>query len=301
MDAFGNDWYKTCMNTPRSIPAFSLFGESGEFPDVIHCETISARAGLHDWAISPHRHPQIAQVFVIEDGRATVTVDGAETHLTGDEVLFIPAQIVHGFTFSPETEGRVISIPQPVLNAAAPSGSPLARALGRVLSGRCTEQVRALADQIETAFAAPVTFREPVLSGLAQALLGAVAGLLAEPADTADNAIRARLQRLDELIARHAGDGWGPCDYATALSITTGHLGRLCRAGAGCGAGDYIEAATMAEARRLLAFTRIPVAEVGYRLGFQDPSYFSRRFRRATGKAPSAYRDGFGPQAAGTA
>ena len=46
----------------------------------------------------------------------------------------------------------------------------------------------------------------------------------------------------------------------------------------------------MGEASRLLAFTRLPMSEIGYRLGFDDPSHFSKRFRAARGLAPSAYR-----------
>ena len=46
----------------------------------------------------------------------------------------------------------------------------------------------------------------------------------------------------------------------------------------------------MEEACRLLAFTALPVSQVGYRLGYGDPSYFTRRFTRLQGQTPSAYR-----------
>lgn len=78
-----------------------------------------------------------------------------------------------------------------------------------------------------------------------------------------------------------------------ACCCTPGHLNRLCQAALGTSASRHIEALTMTEARRLLAFTRLTVAEVGYRLGFADPSYFSRRFRAETGESPSAYRARF--------
>ncbi|WP_207101751.1 helix-turn-helix transcriptional regulator, partial [Paracoccus shandongensis] len=61
----------------------------------------------------------------------------------------------------------------------------------------------------------------------------------------------------------------------------------------GQGATRHIETVLMTEARRLLAFTRLPIAEIGHRLGFDDPPYFSRRFRVATGQSPSEYRGRF--------
>ena len=47
----------------------------------------------------------------------------------------------------------------------------------------------------------------------------------------------------------------------------------------------------MAESRRLLADTDVPVAEVARRVGIADPGYFSRLFRRTHGTSPRVWRD----------
>ncbi|QUJ77250.1 helix-turn-helix transcriptional regulator [Sulfitobacter albidus] len=44
------------------------------------------------------------------------------------------------------------------------------------------------------------------------------------------------------------------------------------------------------EAKRLLEYTRLGVAEIAHRSGFRDPSFFSRSFRSAFGLSPKAYR-----------
>ena len=46
----------------------------------------------------------------------------------------------------------------------------------------------------------------------------------------------------------------------------------------------------MLEARRLLAYTPMAVAQVAQQLGFDDPAYFSKCFARQVGSTPSAYR-----------
>ena len=44
------------------------------------------------------------------------------------------------------------------------------------------------------------------------------------------------------------------------------------------------------EAQRELLFTQIPVQEIGFRLGFADPAYFSRFFLTRTGLSPRQWR-----------
>ena len=46
----------------------------------------------------------------------------------------------------------------------------------------------------------------------------------------------------------------------------------------------------MREAARLLAYTRMTAQAIAYQLGYQDPSYFNRRFRKVMGLSPGAYR-----------
>src|SRR5262245_60315780 len=48
--------YNSNMQDDRTIDVYNLFGEAGDLPDVVHCETIPSRSVLHDWKLAPHRH-----------------------------------------------------------------------------------------------------------------------------------------------------------------------------------------------------------------------------------------------------
>ena len=74
------------------------------------------------------------------------------------------------------------------------------------------------------------------------------------------------------------------------MGVTSDHLSRTCRQIAGCSALDLLHERVLLEARRLLAYTPMPVAEVGAQLGYQDPAYFSKFFARSVGESPSDYR-----------
>lgn len=54
--------------------------------------------------------------------------------------------------------------------------------------------------------------------------------------------------------------------------------------------GRYKNMLQMQHASRLLVETRLPISEIGRRCGFQDPLYFSRRFREETGVSARTYR-----------
>lgn len=48
----------------------------------------------------------------------------------------------------------------------------------------------------------------------------------------------------------------------------------------------------MTEACKLLQSTDLPIYQVAQRLGYGDPYYFSRQFRKAVGVSPRTYRKG---------
>jgi AraC-like DNA-binding protein len=78
--------------------------------------------------------------------------------------------------------------------------------------------------------------------------------------------------------------------YAGKLSITQGHLNDLCRKCLGVGAKQFIQNRIMTEAKKLICFTDSSITEVASHLGFEDPSYFVRKFRKITGQTPLDYR-----------
>lgn len=275
------------------IPAFSLYGENKPFPDVVHCEGFAARAPIYGWQIAPHRHGQMAQIFVLRSGQAQASVDGQTHLLTAGMVLFVPEHCVHGFVFQPGTEGAVFSFPLAVLRSIAPQTADLTAALAQPISGVMDAPMADVARHLQALTASQGAFRAAALIGLAHGFLAMIAQLRDVAQAGALRPVPARMARFDALIAQHMADGWSPCDYARALAITTGQLSRICRAATGTSASAYLEQKLMVEACRMLAFTLFPVSEIGYRLGYSDPSYFSKRFRALRQLTPSAYRAQF--------
>jgi AraC-like DNA-binding protein len=98
------------------------------------------------------------------------------------------------------------------------------------------------------------------------------------------------ISRFRQLIERDFRTTRNVGDYARQLGVTPGHLNALCRKHVGRTAGKMIQGRVIAEARRLLVHTDYDVGRIGNHLGFADPPYFSRVFKRATDFSPLAFR-----------
>lgn len=83
---------------------------------------------------------------------------------------------------------------------------------------------------------------------------------------------------------------WGVEDYARQLGVSRERLGFAVRKATGLSPQAYIHRELLSEARDLLLNSSLQVAEIAFRLGFQDPGYFNRFFTRNEGTSPGRFR-----------
>jgi AraC family transcriptional regulator, transcriptional activator of pobA len=76
---------------------------------------------------------------------------------------------------------------------------------------------------------------------------------------------------------------------ADNLTITTNHLYNIVKEFSGVSPKEFITNRLMLEAQRKLHYSKSSVKELAYELGFNDPDYFSRLFKKTTGKSISNY------------
>jgi AraC-like DNA-binding protein len=79
-------------------------------------------------------------------------------------------------------------------------------------------------------------------------------------------------------------------DYAAMLGCSVRTLTRASLAATGRSAKQIVDDRVALQARRLLAATEEPVAEIGQRLGFPEPTNFGRFFHREVGSSPGGFR-----------
>jgi AraC family transcriptional activator of pobA len=276
----------------RSIETYNLFGEAGDLPDVVHCETIAARSAVHDWKIAPHRHARLHQFLLIESGGGQARIEERAFTLAPARIVNVPVGDVHGYSFAHGTRGWVLTVAAEVLDQAMLPSEGLRRVLSSATVVRGTAPMRATMKQIFAEFAGRRFARAHVLRSLTAMLVGLVAREMAAKGRLSGSRTNVEVfERFEALLEQHFLEHWTVSQYAGALSITPTHLSRITRSATGRAASHLIAERIVREARRNLVYTDLPVSTIAYRLGFNDPAYFSRLFSENTGLSPRRFRE----------
>lgn len=291
-DAGDHFWYFPDMShAPSPIPHYVLYGEdtSPDFGEYIHCETIEARSRLYEWEIAPHRHLALSQVLFLASGGAEVLLDGTQSQVTGPALIFAPPGAVHGFRFTENAVGFVLTLSREfrtALGEADPLTAHLAAPALVPLDLRAKRRLMVLGRQLLEAQADSGGQGRALLErALAESWLRIATAPLARPETPG---ISPQLARFQTLVERHYREHLPLSFYAQELGCTERTLSRLARAAWGMPPSEAIHRRIALEARRVLRFTSATCAEVAEELGFEDPSYFSRFYQRMTGRRPSA-------------
>jgi AraC family transcriptional regulator, transcriptional activator of pobA len=288
------------MKPPRkSVPNYRLYGESFDAaPDFwVHCETLPVRTHLHNFEIGAHRHDGFFQIFLITAGGGEMSGVAGPLHFSAPCVLFIPPGTVHGFQYERDSDGIVVTSLADRLASIAAADRQIADFAStlRVVPMDGTPPARMALQALETIereLAQPAAGRAALLEALmTTAIVGLVRSAGAEaPERSLEDRDVQRVEQLLGLIGTHFQEHRPVGFYASRIGVSPTHLNRLARAQTGLSVQGLVARRLLEAARRDLIFSPSPVQKIAYSLGFSDPAYFNRFFRRMTGTTPGAFR-----------
>ncbi|MBB5465838.1 AraC family transcriptional activator of pobA [Paraburkholderia sp. CI2] len=285
----------------RNIPNYDLYGESARPPwyDAFNFEWIVERSRPNDWHIAAHRHDALLQILYIRSGSGHVLIESEKLTIDAPCLILIPAQTVHGFVFSPEIDGLVITAAQRALESISKAVSPglvpvLQRpALIPVRPSVGERTLMPLFGLLEQEFRGSARGHIAAGMSLMIALFVQVARLTdaASSAGASVNDRRAaQIKRLRELIATHVREHLPIDFYAEKLGVTAAQLGRICREELGHSPLSLVNDQLIREAQRDLVYSGSSIKQIAHALGFEDAAYFSRYFRKQTGVTPKEFQ-----------
>ena len=276
------------------VPTYGLYGEpqSGIPEFWIHAETIESRSRLHNWEIKQHRHETFFQILQIRTGDGDALFGKDRLRLTPGTVVMVPPGVVHGFRFSHDLNGQVIT-----MLATRVSARPgcLMRFMARpwlfqVEADAEGNYLMATLDRIEQELALHVSLRTTLLEACLDVFLTLAADRTSSSDEPGEISARDRIARLNALIGAQYKQHRPASFYAEKLGLSVTHLNRIARSGTTKSLNELLTDRLMTEARRNLVFSRLSVQQIAYELGYSDPAYFTRAFLRATGETPGAFR-----------
>ena len=98
--------------------------------------------------------------------------------------------------------------------------------------------------------------------------------------------------RFFQLVIEHYATHRQSAFYAEQLGVTPQYLSTVVKETTGKNVLDIIAHVVIMDARRKLRSTQMTIQEIGYALGFPNPSFFGKYFKRYTGITPQTYRNG---------
>ena len=282
-----------------SVPVFRLYGEIDNSADAefLHIEPLSARSERHGWEIARHTHRGLFQAVYLADKAGQAILDNRVAEAKAPCVIVVPPGVVHAFNFEPDTDGYVLTL------AAAWTGPKGAERASGLFDGLMSEPTVIELESDGPAFAAlldqlmgEVRSRRAGYGFVSEWLTASALMILARRLMAVDSAIRADDPRTDVfarfrmMVEDHFTQHWPVSRYAQALATSESRLDRVCRTLAGHSAFEVIQNRVLLEARRKLVHVGAPVSALAYELGFEDPAYFCRFFKRHTGRTPTDWR-----------
>ena len=278
------------------VHRFYLYGEPQRSvaEGFVHVESLDDRSRPSEWTIQPHLHRDLNHIILIAEGGGSMRADGESVTFEAPCLLLVPAGIIHGFAWHRDSRGWVTTIADSYLRHLLQRDAdlqPLFRAPRAIaISSAAEVETRIGALARELAWSGPGQ-RAAVEALLLWLMVQALRHATLSDASASSGGRKARLvARLRDRIEQRFRKREPVAAHARALGVSETALRQACARAAGLSPAAMLDERALLEARRLLLYSNLSVAEVGYATGFDDPAYFSRFFARHTGRSPRDWR-----------
>lgn len=256
---------------------------------VTHIGTFVAAGGHHvERSHGTSQHILIACV----SGKGSCTLAGREWKMEPGDLLFLPPREHHAYSANPRSPWTIFWIHFRGLRAADHLENLGVSTTNPIVS---VDDPAVLIEAFEDTFRhATHGFSESAMTGLSTAfgrLLGLAKVHQRAPgirSRRAENRLLKALSLMREDLART----WTLNELASESHLSIPHFTELCRRQTGLPPLGMLIRLRLQRAMDLLQQGDHNVAEAGRAVGYDDPFYFSRLFRKHMGMAPSACKQG---------
>lgn len=270
----------------------------------IHIDALHNLSRFFGQDMAPHRHDRFYQLHLLESGSVELILGGQSYAGDGPLFFFTPPSVPHSFRLSDDAAGVVLTVRQDVVNrlgAGAEDAATKHRLATPIFNEliavggsqkREAERLPKLMTLLSEEFYDTQPGRKHTLPALANLVLVCVFRLSRLPERTEPlRHVELRIfESFNELIEAHYREHWPLAQYAARLNVTPGRLADICRRLTGSSPKALVHERQAEEARWQLIYTTTAINTIANKLGFADPAYFCRFFKKRIGVSPREFR-----------
>lgn len=248
----------------------------------------------------PHNH-SFYQIIFFKETQAKHFIDFNEYKIQPDSLIFIAKNQVHFFEQGVDYDGFLVHFNESFLiasdkdinffltyhlfnNKAKPYFN---------IPDKLKPQINLYFQQIQTELDNIDTFGTPaILSNLLKSLLLIIEREIRKEyqEDTSAALPNPIFLSFRDSVEKNFKNGWTVAEYANDLSISTKTLNSIVKKEAGQTASHFITGRVILESKRRLTHTNIQINQIAYDMGFSDPYYFMKFFKKQVGSTPKEFR-----------
>ncbi len=261
------------------------------------------RAFLEQYAAAPsqpHRNKYQAIIW-IKKGSGTHLIDDQLFEIEPHTFMLVSKGQVHAFNPGKETLGWAVRFADSFLNSAAYHSTCKYSLFSNItvnsvlrVEDKDRSMFEALMAQLQNEHEKENEYgKDTILQRLVEVLIIKLEQLKRRQFTqqfNVDHAAYLIFQQFNFELENHFNAVHDVSSYAERLNISSRKLSEILKLFVGKPASRVIQERLIVEAKRYLRYTGKSVKEIGFELGFSDPSYFSKVFKKVDGKAPRTFR-----------
>jgi len=283
------------MQTHSAIPLYRLYGQQEAKSlalsfNIQRIETFIDQTGTYH---HPHRHPNLYQFVWTNKGKGVHNIDLQSYQMRPNLLFALSPGIVHDCKSELDLGGYILHFSPAFLLPEDKLGGDVLLGDNYYEVAEATEEEGREIDLIfEKILGEALAKRKgylQIIRALIHILLIYKQRMLLKTKPDEQNSTSLSRQ-FNQLVDRYYLQERHVQYYATQLHISVSHLNNSIKASTGLSASEHIRQKIMLEAKRQLSFSASSISEIAFHLGFEDPNYFWKYFKRYTGLTPGQFK-----------
>ena len=261
-----------------------------------------ARINSQNFSETPFCRITYNRILMVEAGSGVLRVDESEFKISGRELFLLAKGQLYAFGNDTKITGYELCFgdcfwertPASANNCKAVLYNNAAANQQIPLNGNDLAELLMLLNTIDGEFQKDNYINKlDVMAAYLKIIMIKIANVNASLIDGYDSHHNQLYRRFLELVSKQYQNTHEVADFANQLGISARKLSDLCVKCSGRGAKEIINGQLVAEAKRSLQFSSVPVKEIAFKLNFSTPDQFSHFFKKNAQVSPHQYRSHF--------